>query len=159
MANNFSTDTNCIALYRFESGALTTDSKGTNTLTSSGSPIANTSDYKEGAASVDLETSTSDFYYINDANLDPQFPLRNGDTNKKISIAGWFKPESLPATSAMRTLCSKYDGAANKRSFMVGAFNDAGTTKLRLYLGYNSGLTAEDKTHASALSTDRKSVV
>src|SRR3990172_3285973 len=152
MANNFSTDTNCIALYRFESGALTVDARHDNTLTASGSPVANTSDYKEGAASVDLETSTSDFYYINDANLDPQFPLRNGDTNKKISIAGRFKLESLPATSAMRTLCSKYDGAANKRSFMVGAFYDGSVTRLRLYLGYNSGLSVETLIHGSNLS-------
>jgi hypothetical protein len=31
MANDFSADSNCKALWRFENGALTTDSKGGNT--------------------------------------------------------------------------------------------------------------------------------
>lgn len=31
MANNFTADPNCKALWRFENGALTVDSKGTNT--------------------------------------------------------------------------------------------------------------------------------
>ena len=35
MANDFSSDSNCVALWRFESGALTADSIGTNTLTNS----------------------------------------------------------------------------------------------------------------------------
>ncbi|HLC17491.1 MAG TPA: LamG-like jellyroll fold domain-containing protein, partial [Thermodesulfobacteriota bacterium] len=154
MANNFSKDINCRALWRFESGALTLDSRHDNTLTIVGSAgiTAKTTDYKEGAACVDIEANNSAYFYINDANLDPQFPLRSTDTNKKISVAGWFKLESLPASDTGRTLYSKYDGAANKRSFMFNAYNDAGNTKLRLYLGYNSGLSYETLIHGSNLS-------
>ena len=47
MANDFSLDNNCLVLYRFENGALTTDSKDSATLVaSSPSPTADTTHYK-----------------------------------------------------------------------------------------------------------------
>lgn len=64
-ANDFSGDESCMALWRFENGALTTDSSGnSNTLTSRYNPVADTSNYMEGAASVDLEYGDHDNYDI-----------------------------------------------------------------------------------------------
>ena len=48
MANDFSGDPSCKAVWRFENGALTADSKGANTLTAVNGPTADTSLYKEG---------------------------------------------------------------------------------------------------------------
>src|SRR5208282_5472922 len=90
MANNFSTDSSCKALWRFESGALTTDSIGPNTLTPVGSPTANTSIYKEGAASIQLNGS-SQYAYITDASMVTNgVPLNHSDSVKQATICCWM---------------------------------------------------------------------
>ena len=114
MANDFSGDANCVALWRYESGALDVDSIGGNDLTASGIfPTANTTDYKEGAGSADFEKGSFQYLRRNDVNLDAGFPLKSGDANKKISVCSWFQMES---TGTQMGLFTKYDGAQNKRS-------------------------------------------
>lgn len=148
MANDFSTDANCVAVWRFENGALTADSKGSNTLTSNGTPVSDTVDFKEGAGCVDLELSDVDYYSITDASLDAGFPLKNGDTNKKISVCAWFKLESV---SVAQYIYMKGAHSTNKRSFAV--YFDG--TKLNILLGITSGTAYETITHASSLTTGR----
>jgi len=153
MANNFSGDNNCKALWRFESGALITDSKGTNTLTISASPTANTTTYKEGSASVQLNKAESDYLFITDTNLNAGFPLKDGDTNKKISICCWAYVVSSPSASAGYVLWSKwYPVGTQKRSFVVMFYNDAGIIKARIGIGYGDGSLNENYNHASGLS-------
>lgn len=94
MANDFSQDDTCIAQWRFENGALTVDSKGTNTLTAHGSPAADTSDFKEGAASVILVKTSSQYFSRTDTDLSTGFPFKYGDTKKQGSFLGWWKPGS-----------------------------------------------------------------
>jgi hypothetical protein len=109
-ANDFSADSNCVALWRFENGALTTDSKGGNTLTASASaPTADTTNKKEGGASADCESSSTQYYYRTDANLDAGFPLRGADASPSLSfsLSFWINPESLVASA---TICSKDSG-------------------------------------------------
>ena len=90
--SGFSTDSNCVALYKFESGALTTDSKGGNTLVlGGGSPVADAVDYKEGAACVDFELGDSDYYTVADGDLDAAFPFKNGGSETAISVCFWVK--------------------------------------------------------------------
>ena len=63
MANDFSSDANCVALWRFEDGALGTDSIGTNDIGLRGytyQPVADTNVYKEGASSAHLQAGTID---------------------------------------------------------------------------------------------------
>jgi hypothetical protein len=91
MANDFSSEASVKALWRFESGALTTDSKGTNTLTAHNTPAEDTTDYKEGACAVALVTADSDYFNIPDANLDSGFPFKSGDTTKLMSVCLHFK--------------------------------------------------------------------
>jgi len=143
-ANDFSGDANCKALWRFEDGALTTDSKGTNTLTNSGA-IADTSRYQEGAASADFEESDPDYMTIADGDLDAGFPLKNGDATKKISVCFWFRSELLPANdNEYRVLCSKYHHTDNKRSFAIIYQKSAAYGQdLILQLGHTSGNNAE----------------
>ena len=64
MANDFSGDSNCVALWRFENGALTADSKGTNTLTDVNTVGSDTVDYKEGSGCADFEATASERFTI-----------------------------------------------------------------------------------------------
>ena len=94
MANDFSGDSNCKALWRFESGALTTDTIGSNTLTDYNTVGEDTTNHMEGSCAADFEKSNSEHFVITDANLDSGFPLKSGDTNKKISICFRVRFES-----------------------------------------------------------------
>ena len=108
MANDFSTDPRCKALWRFESGALTADSKGANTLTAHNAPAEDTVDYREGACCVDLETDASQYFSIADGSLDAGFPLKSGDATKKFTLCCWFKLETVPGASQWANIYSKW---------------------------------------------------
>ena len=57
MANDFSGDNSCKALWSFESGALTTDSKSTNTLTNNGADEEPTN-HMEGSCGAAFVSAT-----------------------------------------------------------------------------------------------------
>ncbi|MBN1567940.1 MAG: hypothetical protein JXA73_08830 [Acidobacteria bacterium] len=153
MANDFSSDSNCVALWRFENGALITDSKGNNDLGSSGTPVADTTNYKEGAASIDIESGDNDFLYTLDSSLDAGFPLKNGDTTKIISGAFWVRLESAPSPGFWRSVFAKYE--SSKASLQVGfSYAGAGQVYLMFRLGYNNGASEEIITHATALTAN-----
>jgi hypothetical protein len=144
--NDFSRDINCMALYRFESGNLTVDSKGGNTLTASGSPTSDTSDYKEGDGSVDLEpTGGNDYFSCSDANLDNGFPYKNGDTKKNLSVAGWVKPEQFGTGLA---ICSK-------SSAVGGSFDIYITSGGILTLAVFGGGSWQSYAFGTAMSVDK----
>lgn len=94
MANDFSGDANCIALWRFENGALTTDSQGSNTLTNTG-VTADTVNYQEGAAAGDWEYGDSDDMAIDDGDLSSGFPLKSTEVNRTFSICYWVRLETI----------------------------------------------------------------
>ncbi len=150
MANVFLADPNCVALWRFENGALTTDSKGTNTLTDNNTVGTEAVDYKEGAACADLEKGTSETLSITDANLDAGFPFKVGDTNKKFSACGWFKPESL--VDGQIAVFSKYDSGGDRRTIM---FRLDGTDNFKVFIGYNGGATTEELVSEGTPQTGR----
>ena len=117
--NDFSNDPNCVALYNFENGALTTDSKGGNTLSVGGnSPTAVMVDYKQGLASCDFEASNNQYWTIADADLDAGFPLKNGDAVGNISVCCWIK---LTGKNEYQTFYEK--GDTDKWSFTLGVSN------------------------------------
>lgn len=97
MANDFSSDSSVKALWRFESGALTVDSKGANTLTNHGGTEV-TSGPLEGACSIQLASASSQYLSIADASLAAGFPLKSGDTTKQISLCMRYKPNSLASS-------------------------------------------------------------
>lgn len=148
-ANDFSSDGNCKALFRVESGALTTDSKGTNTLTNS-SMAEDTTDYKEGACSCEANALT-DILYCNDGDLDAGFPFKTGDSTKILSVCGWFRVSAFPA-SASRHIVGKFGSVPNGRSWLVYCKKNA-NWNLSLGVGYNSGNSTEEISHASTIAT------
>jgi len=136
VANDFSLDADCMALFNFESGALITDSKGGNILTNSGVG-EELVDFKQGSCCAVF--APNDYMYRTDADLDPNFPLKNGDTNKKISVTFWVK---FTAYESYNVVCGKWNSGAGKRSFMALAYN-AGVYRFGLGIGYNGGATTE----------------
>jgi len=148
MANDFSGDTHCKALWKFDDDALTADSKGTNTLTNDGVD-EQLVDYKEGNGCGSWVIANTDDQYITDANLNAGFPLKNGDATKVISVCAWIKGTSF-TEDTFSTIFSKW--YANKASFRLAVYNEGGVYTCAISLGYNTGVAVEHKFHASALS-------
>lgn len=129
--NKFDDDPNCTAVYNFEDGALTVDSKGGNTLDNNGAS-ADTGDYKQGGASVDFELSETDYMTIADGDLDAGVFGRS-DGSAVGSICFWIKLESMVADSFSAT---KHNPESDLRSL---ALEIDSSDKLGFTSGYSSG--------------------
>ena len=146
MANDFSTDGNCKALWNLESGALITDSKGTNTLVNVGVD-EDLIDFKQGSCSGAFVRANTDRMYITDANLDPGFPLKSGESNKTFSFTFWVKLDQI---NIYHYLVQKTAASPN-RCFIVDVNN---TNHVRLAIsrwGFNYTLYV----HASTVQAGR----
>jgi len=137
-----SSDANCVASYNFESGALTTDSEGTNTLTSNGSPTLDTLNYRQGSGSVGLSRTSGDWYSVADASLQADFP---GKVVSDMSSCFWVRPEEA-SPSGNRYIMSKF--AASPSPFIV-QYTTA--QKIKVFIGASTS-TLE---HATALTIDQ----
>ncbi len=140
--NNFASDPNCAALWRFESGKLTVDSIGTNTLTNQGVTV-NTTDKKEAASSADFEMDEQDYFSLADASLAAKFPFKGGDPTKNISVCTWVRLESLPKAYDYFAVCSKWSEKDNQRSFRLYITNGATGCHFALSIGYFAGHAAD----------------
>jgi hypothetical protein len=140
MANDFSGDSACVALYNFESGALTTDSKGTNTLTDQNTVAENTTDYKQGACSADFEHSSDELFYINDTDLDSGFPFKSGESNKDITVCFWIHLESFD--SDWYPFYKGKVGEGNL-SISLGIESTENNRVLKVRVGWNGGASGE----------------
>lgn len=139
MANDFSADANCKALWRLESGALTVDSKGGNTLTNQGvdEDLVN---FKEGACSGFFVRASIDRMTIADADLDAGFPLKSDAAHTSFSFVGWIK---LTATGLYQYILNKYN------SSLILQVDNANKVTLSLYDGAWRAYV-----HGSALAAD-----
>lgn len=155
MANNFTNDSSCSAVYRFESGALTTDSKGTNTLTASSPGAASdTSTFNEGSGSTRFTRANGDFFYRLDSDLSSDFPLKSGTSNKTISVFGRFRFNTALTNDAYVVFSRSTDTGGSHRTLYCSLEGDGSsvmTAKLRI--GNLSGGFFEQVSHASSLST------
>ena len=147
MANDFSTDPSCKALWRFEPTALAADSRGNNTLTPVNNPVSSTLDFREGSGCVDLEFDNGQYFKIADATLDPGFPLKSGDAVKKITVCCWVKAESF---GSYRRIWSKYDYPGNKKSLTLWV-SSSGTVTVDW--GYGTGSSSESFSTGITLAT------
>lgn len=130
--NDFSGDAS--ADWKFEDGALTTDSIGTNTLTNNNAVTADAVNYWEGAASAFFTDTDSEYFSITDANLDAGFPLSNGEGGD-FTILGWIKmgvsDEHKPIFAKLgatnKSILIRYD-ATNAFSCWMSSATDGGAT-------------------------------
>jgi hypothetical protein len=143
MANDFSSDPNCVALWKFDNNA--SDAKGSNDLTPVNSPAYDSGDKKEGSYCIDLEHSSAQYAYITDANLDAGFPGKNGTSEPSFSICLWAKAESFASFSAL--VNKQKSGAASYTIFL----NTSGA--LYFLIGYNGGANTTNIIFDTALST------
>jgi len=119
--NNFASDPDCVALWRFESTKVTTDSVGTHTLQNQGVTTV-AADKKEGGSSAQFKASEKRCLWIPHAALAPAFPFSGPTAPKTISIAFWMKLSSLPPAGQTRDPISKADDVKGVITFttMVG---------------------------------------
>ncbi|MCJ7546801.1 MAG: LamG domain-containing protein [Deltaproteobacteria bacterium] len=151
MPNNFASDVNCKALWRFENGALTADSKGGNTLTAAGTPTADQVNFKEGAASVQVQDGAApDSFSITDALLDAGFPFKLADAIKKISATFWIKCTAMPADTKTGSVFLKSSAIAHYSIAIAVETDGLGDTYIEFWLG--NGLAWTIYQHASALA-------
>ncbi len=93
--NNFTADPDCVALWRFEPDKLTVDSIGTNTLTNNNAATVELTAFKEGVGAASLKRDLKQSLTITDIDLASGFPLKSGESNRKISICMWFRLAQL----------------------------------------------------------------
>jgi len=144
MANNFSADNNCKAVWNLESGALTADSKGGNILTNSGvdEDLVN---FKQGACSGLWVRANADYMTIADAALDSGFPLKSGEANKSFSFTFWVRF----ANAAFYQYLMNKSGGYGNRSLIIYLYGN----KIQLEISAN-GIAWNSYIHASALSNN-----
>jgi len=153
--NNFASDPNCVALWRFEqtpSGNLDpNDSIGTNTLVNHNDVAPTALDFTEGLSAANFERDDSAFLSIADANLDPGFPLKSGKSNKRISVCLWFKPESVVSQYLFAKIHHPSD-----YSFGLIVTNIGSVYRLALRVGSGSGSPMYQYVHGGTeFLTDR----
>jgi len=134
MASDFSTDPRCQALWRFENGL--NDSRGGNHLIDVNGVGFDPAEKKEGSYAGVFEKANSEYAYRADADLDPGFPFKNGDTARKISVCGWLRPWSYAYPGY---IFAKFDTTGNRRSFALTRYG----AYIRVYSGYNGGASSE----------------
>ena len=145
MANDFTQDANCVALWKLDNGALTTDTIGGNTLTNAG-VASETGDFKEGDGCGDFELSETDILSITDGNLDADFPLQSANANKKFYFCHWMKRETNGVT---HNIYGKYHAGDGTRSMLLQVTS---SNSLKTYYGYNGGAGTESKDWAYTIS-------
>jgi hypothetical protein len=154
--NNFAADPDCVALWRFESGKLTSDSIGTNTLTNQ-AVTTESQDYKEGSASARFRSPAGvwedrNWFSIADANLSTRFPGKNGTSNKRFSICFWAKFASIPDSANDLMLVTKANWEIGRASYAVTC---APGGNIRLSVGNGTSGIGDYLDHASAVSPGR----
>ena len=115
MANDFSKDPSCRALWQFEPENLLVDSIGENDLTNDFgeygvdcTSATGAGQYMEGDGSIKAiedDLGYRGYVGIDDADLDTGFPFKDGDTEKIISFAFWFMIDA--ETDEFVGLCQK----------------------------------------------------
>ncbi|HPC95729.1 MAG TPA: pre-peptidase C-terminal domain-containing protein [Sedimentisphaerales bacterium] len=139
VGNDFTADPDCVALWRFETGQLTADSIGSNTLQTVETPTANATDHKEGEAAGDTQYG---YFRIDDANLDTGFPLKSGAATTRFSVAFWFKARSGSSQVTGAGMFTKgAETGPYTYSFAIGLHEPggAGTGTIILNVGTSDG--------------------
>ncbi len=92
---DYAADPNCVSLWEFDTTDWRADSVGTNDWGRTSGLFLDTTNYKTGTAAMHVDYGYNADRSIADASLSAKFPLKNGDTNKKISVCYWFRPTSF----------------------------------------------------------------
>lgn len=141
--NNFENNADCVALWRFEAGALVVDSRSTNTLTDNNTVGQETAAPLEGSGSALLRSAQSEYLSISDTNLVSGFPLKSGGTGTGTFSIFWRFKFNTQGTFFSKT-------ADGKRT--VGVEIDQ-NSKLSFWIGTGTNNFEVVGPHASVLTT------
>lgn len=155
MANDFSTDGHCVAVWRFEAApGIDQDSKGSNHFTMVDVTAEGTI-VKEGSQSVEFQKDTASIATIADADLDAGFPFRFLDASPipNFTSSTWIYCVNAPSVSGIGfEVFRKYLSAGFRTMYIyINQTND----KLYFLKGYNSGNSVESVAHASPFVAGR----
>lgn len=149
--SGLSTDANLVARWKLDDGALVTDTSGDNDWTTNTTVTADTSDKKEGDASGFWEDSNNDYMEQTDAELDADFPLKNG-VSGDWSVSFWVYPTQDVANGDYNYILYKNTSSPN-RSLFIALYGDSGAEYIRVAIS----TTGEDFTgtnHGSDLALE-----
>ena len=140
LGNEFSGDSNCVALYNLDSGALLTDSKGSNDLTDN-----NTVDQNDYWMQNDRTTTpkaadfngTDEYLTIDDGDLSSDYPLKVNTSNNVLSVGAWYYGETLASDDPIAVK------ASSLRQFKL-VVTSSGTVVLGI--GHTGGASWEEIT-------------
>jgi len=90
-------------------------------------------------------------HYRQDADLNADFPTKNGDAVKKMSVCLWFRADTVPGVGNYDSLVSKFNYSGSKISWDI-SMDDS---KLKFVWGYGSGTDAEKRTLYATPATGR----
>jgi len=142
MANDFSGDANCVAVYNFEESGVSADgkdynedSKNSNDLTDVNT-VQKDADSMQGAQSIYFSNTNNEYFSIDDGDLSAGFPMKNGVGTISWSVCFWIQP-LVPANT---------EGVLGKF-----AFNDGG---LYIYIGTDEKLYVRVYDDAAAFDTE-----
>jgi len=151
-ANNYdyAADSDCVSHWGLNTSEFPEDDVGTNDWTKSTSILLDRTYYKTGTEAMhlglhDTYTGTYGTRIIPDASLDAGFPLKNGDTNKKISVCYWIRPATL--TLNIWTVDVLIKSASGKTSWTTAL--NINTAKPLMSIGYSGGTAWEPKVAAN----------
>lgn len=120
LSNSLYSDANCKAYYRVESGALTTDSKSSYTLTNTGT-VAEIASGKFGYAADFGSGNTSKYLQLNGNNM--------GITSGSITMMCWIKTNYADISSGQWSLLHHTD-AGSKVHYDIGYQYNGGTRRV-----------------------------
>ena len=145
-ANDFTTDSDVVAHWRFEAageGVDETDySHDLSDYFDKFSIDTDEGDFMEGAGSAYTPGDASQALYRTDAGLHSDFPFENSNSEGDYSICFWI---NFDAVVEGQCAISKYHWSGDQRSFAV-SFLDNGSADFTLQIthGYNTGASAEN---------------
>lgn len=115
-------DANLVAYYRLNSGALTTDSKGSNTLTNNNSVAEGIGKF---GGCADTGTTNANKYL----SVLSDFGINGGS----CSISLWFKSNIDDISGLTYQALFSLSDSETKTRFSINYFNDSGTKKIGFY--------------------------
>lgn len=149
--NDFSTDTDCMAVLNFEPSYddFLIEEIENGTINKSASISWDETNKKQGYGSAEWQSTDSGTVTQPQADMQTGHPFKIGSTGA-WSICGWIRPNT---TGNWNILCSQANGVqANKASFYVRYDNN---DKLILGISYNGTNWTTLLSHASALTVNQ----
>lgn len=146
--NIFSSDSDCVAVWKFENNLL--DSIGGNHFTADGT-IGYATTACEGSASLSLSAAQTAKLVISDANLSSTFPTKSTNSESDMSVFGFFRMDAFNNQNAIINRWQDTAGNTSDRSWAITC--RSATTGPRFMVGHSGGSGATSLDFDTAITT------